>query len=92
MDTEPRILILDEPTRGIDVNAKREIYHFITSLAQTGISCILISSEIEEIMGLCNRVIVMREGRITGELRNQHINEEEIMLHATGLKGHGYAH
>ncbi|MDY0091110.1 MAG: sugar ABC transporter ATP-binding protein [Candidatus Vecturithrix sp.] len=90
MDTEPEILILDEPTRGIDVNAKRELYHFITSLAQTGISCILISSEIEEIIGLCNRVIVMREGKITGELTDQHINEEEIMLYATGLKGKGY--
>jgi ribose transport system ATP-binding protein len=87
MDTEPEILILDEPTRGIDVNAKREIYHFIHSLAERGISCILISSEIEEIMGMCTRVVVMREGRITGILEGDKIHEEDIMLHATGLRG-----
>jgi ribose transport system ATP-binding protein len=86
MDTEPEILMLDEPTRGIDVNAKWEIYHFIHALSQQGISCILISSEIEEIMGMCTRVVVMREGRITGILTGAQINEEEIMFHATGLK------
>jgi ribose transport system ATP-binding protein len=78
--------MLDEPTRGIDVNAKREIYHFIHALSQQGIACILISSEIEEIMGMCTRVVVMREGRITGILTGDQINEEEIMFHATGLK------
>ena len=87
MDTEPDILILDEPTRGIDVNAKREIYHFIRSLSETGISCMLISSEIEEIIGMCTRVVVMREGRISGILEGDDIHEEEIMLHATGLRG-----
>ena len=87
MDTEPEILILDEPTRGIDVNAKREIYHFVNRLARSGIACILISSEIEELIGLCSRVIVMREGEITGELTNEQINEETIMFHATGLAG-----
>ncbi len=86
MDTAPEILILDEPTRGIDVNAKREIYHFIHALAEKGIACLLISSEIEEIMGMCTRVVVMREGRITGILTGEQINEEEIMLHAAGLK------
>lgn len=87
MDTGPEIFIIDEPTRGIDVNAKREIYFFINELVQTGISCIVISSEMEEIIGLCNRVVVMREGKITGILEGEHINEEEIMFHATGLKG-----
>ncbi len=86
MDTEPEILILDEPTRGIDVNAKREIYHFIHSLAQSGIACMLISSEIEEILGLCSRVVVMREGRMMGILTGDHLTEEEIMYHATGLQ------
>ena len=89
MDTEPEILILDEPTRGIDVNAKREIYHFIHSLSKAGISCILISSEIEEILGMCSRVIVMREGRITGELTGDMLHEEDIMFHATGLREKG---
>lgn len=86
MDTNPDILILDEPTRGIDVNAKKEIYHFIHSLTATGVSCIVISSELEEIIGLCNRVCVMREGKISGEVTGTHINEEEIMFHAAGLK------
>ncbi|CCU84364.1 putative ribose/galactose/methyl galactoside import ATP-binding protein [Mesotoga infera] len=87
LDPEPEIFIFDEPTRGIDVNAKREIYRFMNELVMEGVSCILISSELEEIIGMCNRVIVMKEGRITGILEGEHINEEEIMLHATGLKG-----
>ena len=86
MDTDPFILILDEPTRGIDVNAKKEIYHFINSLVTQGVSCILISSELEEIIGLCTRVLVMREGRITGEMVGDHINEEEIMFSAAGVR------
>jgi ribose transport system ATP-binding protein len=87
VDTDPRILILDEPTRGIDVNAKREIYDFIHSLAAAGISCIVISSEMEEVIGLCSRVYVMREGKVTGCLEGKQITEEEIMFHATGIKG-----
>lgn len=86
MDTEPKILILDEPTRGIDINAKSEIYHFIHQLQASGMSLIIISSELEEIIGLCNRVYVLREGHICGELENDDINEEEIMYYATGVK------
>lgn len=86
MDTDPEILIIDEPTRGIDVNAKREIYHFIHTLVEKGLSCILISSELEEILGLCHRTVVMHEGRVSGILEGEHLNEEEIMFHATGLK------
>jgi ribose transport system ATP-binding protein len=87
LDPGPEIFIIDEPTRGIDINAKKEIYHFIHRLVQSGISCILISSELEEIIGLCNRVVVMREGRIAGVLDRNHLTEEEIMFHATGLQG-----
>ena len=87
VDTNPKILILDEPTRGIDVNAKREIYEFIHRLAADGISCILISSEMEEVIGMCSRVYVMKEGSVMGCLDGEHINEEEIMFHATGIKG-----
>jgi ribose transport system ATP-binding protein len=87
LDTDPEILILDEPTRGIDVNAKREIYEFIHELSNRGISCIVISSELEEVIGLCSRVYVMKEGEIAGCLEGSHINEEEIMFHATGIKG-----
>jgi len=87
LDTNPSILILDEPTRGIDVSAKQEIYEFIHQLAQQGISCWVISSELEEIIGLCSRVYVMREGSLAGCLEGDQINEEEIMFHATGIRG-----
>lgn len=87
LDTHPEILIIDEPTRGIDVNAKREIYHFINGLVRNGLSCIVISSELEEIIGLCNRVVVMHSGHVRGILEGGDINEENIMLYATGLKG-----
>lgn len=89
MDTDPEVLILDEPTRGIDVNAKQEIYQFIHELAEHNISCIMISSELEEIIGLCSRVYVMKEGEITNCLSGSDINEEEIMFNATGLRGKG---
>jgi ribose transport system ATP-binding protein len=87
LDTQPEIFIVDEPTRGIDVNAKREIYHFLKQLASNGIACIFISSELEEILGMCTRVVVMREGHITGILDEDEMTEKEIMLYATGLKG-----
>ncbi|MDC7247024.1 MAG: ATP-binding cassette domain-containing protein, partial [Sphaerochaetaceae bacterium] len=87
VETEPEILIFDEPTRGIDVNAKKEIYEFIHHLCDNGISCIVISSEMEEIIGLCSRVYVMREGKIQGVLKGKQIDEEHIMFLATGIKG-----
>lgn len=86
MDTKPEILILDEPTRGIDINAKSEIYEFIHQLASSGIGCILVSSEMEEIIGLCSRVYVLREGSIAGCLEGEEITEENIMFNATGIK------
>jgi ribose transport system ATP-binding protein len=87
LDTKPEILILDEPTRGIDVSAKQEIYEFIHQLAESGISCLVISSELEEIIGLCSRVYVMKEGKIAGCLEGEQIYKENIMFHATGIKG-----
>ncbi|MCM8901592.1 sugar ABC transporter ATP-binding protein [Caldicoprobacter algeriensis] len=75
----PKILILDEPTRGIDVGAKAEIHNLLRELAKSGIGIILISSEMPEIIGMCDRVLVMREGRITGELSGDQITEENIM-------------
>ncbi len=79
-------MIFDEPTRGIDIKAKSDIYNFIQKLASDGLACILISSELEEIIGLCHRVAVLHEGEITGILEEGDINEEEIMLYATNLK------
>ncbi len=87
LDTQPRVLIVDEPTRGVDVKAKSDIYAFIRALADSGIAVMFISSELEEIIGMCGRVIVMREGRAVGELSGDRINEEEIMYYATGIKG-----
>jgi ribose transport system ATP-binding protein len=89
LDTKPDVLILDEPTRGIDVSAKQEIYHFINSLVGEGISCIFISSEMEELIGMCNLVVVMQDGRVTGILEDKDINEEEIMFYATGIREGG---
>ena len=85
LDPTPRVFIFDEPTRGIDVKAKSEIYAFIHKLLGEGIACILISSDLEEIIGLCHRVAVMREGHIAGTLEGAHINEPEIMFLATGV-------
>lgn len=87
----PKILILDEPTRGIDVGAKSEIYKLINQLAESGISIMLISSELSEILNLCNRVVVMHEGEITAVLDNNdgHLTQEEVMYHSMG--GHADA-
>ncbi len=86
MEVTPDILILDEPTRGIDVGTKRQIYFFIQELLEGGKSCILISSELPEIVGLCHRVVVMRTGVQMGILEGNDINEGEIVRYATGLK------
>ena len=86
IDTSPSVLIVDEPTRGVDVSAKHEIYVFINELARKGISCLLISSELEEIIGMCDRVLVMRDGRIAGTLEGDRITEEQIMYYATGVQ------
>jgi putative multiple sugar transport system ATP-binding protein len=77
--TDLRVLILDEPTRGIDVGAKHEIYTIINSLAAQGMACILISSEMPEIIGMSDRIYVMSEGRITAELSGKTATQEEIM-------------
>jgi ribose transport system ATP-binding protein len=87
IDTAPKILMVDEPTRGVDVKAKSDIYAFIRRLADTGIAVMFISSELEEIIGMCGRVIVMKEGRVQVELEGDRVNEEEIMFYATGVKG-----
>ncbi|MFN8474374.1 MAG: sugar ABC transporter ATP-binding protein [Anaerolineae bacterium] len=85
--TEPKLLILDEPTHGVDIGAKAEIYELMRELAAAGISIILISSELPEIMSMCDRVVVMHEGRVTGILDRAECDESTIMLYATGLVG-----
>ena len=80
--SQPEIIILDEPTRGIDVGAKRDIYLLIGELTQQGKAVIVISSEIPELMGVCDRIIVMAEGRLTGEIDREHFSQERIMTYA----------
>ena len=82
--TNPRVLFLDEPTRGIDVGAKQEIYAQINRLAESGIAIILVSSELPEVLGLSDRVIVLHEGRITGEFTRNEASPEAVMSCATG--------
>lgn len=87
MEAEPEIVIIDEPTRGIDVGTKQQIYHIIAALAKEGKSIIVVSSEMQEVIGLSHRVVVMREGRKMGTLEGGEITEGEIMRYAAGLKG-----
>ncbi len=80
----PGVVILDEPTRGVDVGAKRDIYFLIHDLAQQGLAVIVISSELMELIGLCHRVAVMRTGRLQAVLESEQLNEKELIAHATG--------
>ena len=84
--TSPKLLILDEPTRGIDVGAKAEIYRLMGELVQRGMGIILVSSELPEVMGLSDRILVVHEGRVTAELSRGEFDQEQIMQAATGRK------
>jgi len=83
----PRVLILDEPTRGIDVGAKAEIHNLMNQLAQEGVGVLMISSELPEVMGVSDRILVMHEGRLTGEFTRDQATQDDIMRAATGGKG-----
>ena len=80
---EPRVLILDEPTRGVDVGARGEIYAIVDQLAATGVGIWMISSDMEEVLGMSDRIVVLHEGKIGGQLRREEFNEEAIMRFAT---------
>jgi ribose transport system ATP-binding protein len=84
---DPRIVVIDEPTRGIDIGTKQQIYRFITTLAARGKAVIVISSEMQELIGVCHRIIVMRLGRIVGEVSGDAMTEHEIVVYATGVRG-----
>lgn len=84
LDLKPRVLILDEPTRGIDVGAKTEIYSLMRELAAKGVAMIAISSDMEEVLGISDRIVVMREGQVTGIVERESFSEEAIMRLATG--------
>jgi ribose transport system ATP-binding protein len=82
---EPRIVIIDEPTRGIDIGSREQIYRFIAMLAERSHSVIVVSSEMQELIGVCDRIVVMRAGRVVGELAGEHMSENEIVVLATGV-------
>jgi D-xylose transport system ATP-binding protein len=77
--TEPQVLILDEPTRGVDVGAKVEIYRLIFALAKRGVALIVVSSELPEVLGLADRVLVIGEGELRGDFVNQGLTQEQIL-------------
>ena len=82
--TEPKLLILDEPTRGVDIGAKKEIYSIINKLADKGVAIIMVSSELPEILGMSDRIMVVHEGKIGGFIDKNEANQENIMILATG--------
>ena len=86
LDTSPRIFIFDEPTRGVDVGARREIYDFLRDLAAAGCACLLISSDLEELLGLCRKVLVIRTGASAGFVEEEELDEKHIIRKATGVE------
>jgi rhamnose transport system ATP-binding protein len=83
--TAPKVLIVDEPTRGIDVGTKAEVHRLLSELAQGGVAVLMISSELPEVLGMADRVLVMNEGRLSGELSRAEADEESVMRAATGV-------
>jgi ribose transport system ATP-binding protein len=81
---EPRLLLLDEPTRGVDVGAKSEIYAIMDELTTRGVGILMISSDLEEILGMSDRVLVMHQGELAGELQKAQFSEQAVMHLATG--------
>lgn len=81
--TEPKILLLDEPTRGIDVGAKAEIYQLINNLAKQGMAIIVVSSELPEVIGISDRIVTFCEGELTGEFRQEEATQEVLLQSAT---------
>jgi ribose transport system ATP-binding protein len=86
LDAEPAVFIIDEPTRGVDVGAKREIYQVVCDLAAQGLAVLLISSELTEIIGLCHRALVVRDGAVVGELKGDQITEPAMIKLAAGVQ------
>ena len=92
LESNPKILILDEPTKGIDVGAKSEIYEMMGELAMQGVTCIMVSSDLPEVIGVAQRILVMREGRIVTEITDKKdFNQELIMTYATGVREADYS-
>ncbi|MCD7897134.1 MAG: ATP-binding cassette domain-containing protein, partial [Planctomycetaceae bacterium] len=89
--TKPKVLIMDEPTRGIDVGAKVEIYNVMNQLVEEGVGVLMISSELPEVLGMSDRIVVMSEGALTGEYAKDDADQEKVMTSATArfrARGH----
>ncbi|HHU49782.1 MAG TPA: sugar ABC transporter ATP-binding protein [Clostridiales bacterium] len=84
--TNPKLIILDEPTRGVDVGAKSEIYSLVNDLTKAGVGIVFVSSELPELLGVCDRILVVHEGRISGEFRKEEATEEKILRAAAGME------
>ncbi len=84
LSSNPKVLILDNPTQGVDVGAKEEIYEIIRKLASDGVAVIVLSSEAQEIIRVCDRALVMYHGAVVGEVDHEHMNEHDMMRLATG--------
>jgi ABC-type sugar transport system ATPase subunit len=86
MGIQPQVILFDEPTRGVDVGARSEIYHKLREFSREGKGIIIISSDLQELIGMCDRIIVMHQGEITGEVERKDFSEELIMAYAAGIK------
>jgi ABC-type sugar transport system ATPase subunit len=86
MGIRPKVIVFDEPTRGVDVGARSDIYHQLREFAAQGAGIVLISSDLPELIGMCDRILVMHEGRITGEVQRRDFSEELIMAYVAGLE------
>ena len=84
LSTEPRVLIVDEPTRGIDVGTKAEVHRLLSQLAADGVAVLMVSSELPEVLGMADRVLVMHEGRLVADIPRARADEESVMFAATG--------
>lgn len=86
MGIKPRVVIADEPTRGVDVGARADIYHKLREMVRRGIGIIMISSDLQELLGMCDRIVVLHQGRITGQFEKSEFSEERIMACAAGIR------
>jgi len=87
LSTQPRVLIVDEPTRGIDVGTKAEVHRLLSELAAGGVAVLMVSSELPEVLGMADRVLVMHEGRLVADIPRGRAQEQSIMMAATGQGG-----
>jgi inositol transport system ATP-binding protein len=92
MALKPKLLIVDEPTRGIDIGAKAEVHQLLRELARNGTAVVVVSSELPEVLSLCDRIVTVKEGRITGELPARDATEEKLMKLMVLAPGEQHAH